>query len=137
MAGEKVIHEGTVIKAADGLAEIRIEVRSACAACHAKSLCSAADMAEKVISAVPLEPVAAGDAVIVEMEEKLGLKAVFYLFFIPFLLMVSALFISSSLLSSELAAALISLVILVPYFLILAAFRHSFAKRFVFVCRKP
>ena len=136
MANTKVTHTGTVVKAGKELVSVKIEVKSACSACHAKSMCAAHDMAEKIIEAVPLEEVAAGDPVVVEMEEKFGLKAVFYVFFIPFLLMVSALFISSNFVSSETLSALISLVILVPYFVILALLKPYFAKTFVFVCRK-
>lgn len=136
MANTKVTHTGTVVKAGKELVSVKIEVKSACSACHAKSMCAAHDMAEKIIEAVPMEDVAEGDSVIVEMEEKFGLKAVFYVFFIPFLLMVSALFISSNFVSSEALAALISLVILVPYFVTLALLKQYFAKTFVFVCRK-
>ena len=136
MTDTKVIHEGTVVKAGKELVSVKIEVRSACSACHARSMCAAHDMAEKIIEAVPAEEVGVGDSVVVEMEEKFGLKAVFYVFFIPFVLMVSALFVSSRFVSSEALSALISLVILVPYFVILALLKPYFAKTFVFVCRK-
>ncbi len=137
MANTKVTHEGTVVKAGKELVSVKIEVKSACSACHAKSMCAAHDMAEKIIEAVPAEEVGVGDSVVVEMEERFGLKAVFYVFFIPFMLMVAALFISAQFVSSEVFAALISLVILVPYFVILAFLKPYFAKTFVFVCRKP
>ena len=136
MANARVSHEGTVINVADGKVSVKIEVTSACSACHAKSMCAAHDMAEKIIDAVPDGEVGVGDSVVVEMEEKFGLKAVFYVFFIPFVLMVSALFVSSNLVSSEALSALISLMILVPYFIILALLKPYFAKTFVFVCRK-
>ena len=80
MANTKVTHTGTVVKAGKELVSVKIEVRSACSACHAKSMCAAHDMAEKIIEAVPMEEVAEGDPVVVEMEEKFGLKAVFYVF---------------------------------------------------------
>jgi len=136
MANTKVTHDGTVVKAGKELVSVRIEVKSACSACHARSMCAAHDMAEKIIEAIPAEEVGVGDSVVVEMEEKFGLKAVFYVFFIPFLLMVSALFVSSRFISSEPFAALISLAVLVPYFVILALLKPYFAKTFVFVCRK-
>ena len=135
MANARVSHEGTVIKVADGKVSVKIEVKSACSACHAKSMCSVSELSEKIIEAVPAESVSVGDSVVVEMDEKFGLKAVFYVFFIPFVLMASTLFVSSNFVSESIAA-LFSLLVLVPYGLILAFFKHSFEKRFVFVCRK-
>ena len=135
MANARVSHEGTVINVADGKVSVKIEVKSACSACHAKSMCSVSELSEKVIEALPAESVSVGDSVVVEMEEKFGLKAVFYVFFIPFVLMASTLFVSSNFLA-ESFAALFSLLILVPYYFLLAFLKPYFAKRFVFVCRK-
>ncbi len=135
MANARVSHEGTVINVADGKVSVKIEVKSACSACHAKSMCSVSELSEKVIEALPAENLSVGDSVVVEMEEKFGLKAVFYVFFIPFVLMASTLFVSSNFVA-ESFAALFSLLILVPYYLLLALLKPYFAKRFVFVCRK-
>ncbi|MBR4531683.1 SoxR reducing system RseC family protein [bacterium] len=136
MANARVSHEGTVINVADGKVAVKIEVKSACSACHAKSMCSVSELSEKVIEALPAESLSVGDSVVVEMEEKFGLKAVFYVFFIPFVLMASTLFVSSNFVA-ESFAALFSLLILAPYYLLLALLKPYFAKTFVFVCRKP
>jgi sigma-E factor negative regulatory protein RseC len=136
MANARVSHEGTVINVADGKVSVKIEVKSACSACHAKSMCSVSELSEKVIEALPAENVSVGDSVLVEMEEKFGLKAVFYVFFIPFVLMASTLFVSANFVA-ESFAALFSLLILAPYYLLLALLKPYFAKTFVFVCRKP
>ena len=120
---------------ADGKVAVKIEVKSACSACHAKSMCSVSELSEKVIEALPAESLSVGDSVVVEMEEKFGLKAVFYVFFIPFVLMASTLFVSANFVSEALAA-LFSLLVLAPYYLLLAFLKPYFAKRFVFVCRK-
>lgn len=136
MANARVSHEGTVINVADGKVSVKIEVKSACSACHAKSMCSVSELSEKVIEALPAENLSVGDSVVVEMEEKFGLKAVFYVFFIPFVLMASTLFVSANFVA-ESFAALFSLLILAPYYLLLALLKPYFAKTFVFVCRKP
>ncbi|MBP5407501.1 SoxR reducing system RseC family protein [bacterium] len=135
MANSRVSHEGMVIKVDEGKVSVRIEVKSACSACRAKSMCSVSELSEKVIEAIPAESVSVGDSVVVEMEERFGLKAVFYVFFIPFVLMASTLFVSSNFVAESLAA-LFSLLILVPYYFLLALLKSYFAKRFVFVCRK-
>ena len=135
MANTRVSHEGTVINVTDGKVAVKIEVKSACSACHARSMCSVSELSEKVIEALPAESLSVGDSVVVEMEEKFGLKAVFYVFFIPFVLMASTLFVSANFVSEALAA-LFSLLVLAPYALILMLLKPYFAKRFVFVCRK-
>ena len=135
MANARVSHEGTVINVADGKVSVKIEVKSACSACHAKSMCSVSELSEKVIEVLPAENVSVGDSVLVEMEEKFGLKAVFYVFFIPFVLMASTLFVAANFVA-ESFAALFSLLILAPYYLLLALLKPYFAKQFVFVCRK-
>ena len=135
MANARVSHEGTVINVADGKVSVKIEVKSACSACHAKSMCSVSELSEKVIDALPAESLSVGDNVVVEMEEKFGLKAVFYVFFIPFVLMASTLFVSANFVSESLAA-LFSLLVLAPYYVLLALLKPYFAKQFVFVCRK-
>ena len=135
MANARVSHEGTVINVADGKVAVKIEVKSACSACHAKSMCSVSELSEKVIEALPAESLSVGDSVVVEMEEKFGLKAVFYVFFIPFVLMASTLFVSANFVSEALAA-LFSLLVLAPYALLLMLLKPYFAKQFVFVCRK-
>ena len=124
-----------MINVADGKVAVKIEVKSACSACHAKSMCSVSELSEKVIEAFPAESVSVGDSVVVEMEEKFGLKAVFYVFFIPFVLMASTLFVSANFVSEALAA-LFSLLVLAPYALLLMLLKPYFAKQFVFVCRK-
>ena len=135
MASSRVSHEGTVINVADGKVSVKIEVKSACSACHARSMCSVSELSEKVIEALPAESVSVGDSVVVEMEEKFGLKAVFYVFFIPFVLRASTLFVSANFVS-EAFAALFSLLVLAPYALLLMLLKPYFAKQFVFVCRK-
>nr|HPS31473.1 SoxR reducing system RseC family protein [bacterium] len=131
-----VSHCGTVIRVDGDTVFVKIEVKSACSACHAKGLCSSSEMAEKTVEAVSSESVSAGDNVIVEMEETLGLKAVLFAFFIPFLLLAGVMFTTYYFTSSESLSALLALGVLVPYYLLLVVFKKYFKKRFVFTCRK-
>jgi len=136
MAQSKISHSGIVTSVDGKTAFVKIEVKSACSACHAKGLCSAADMAEKIIDTVSDEPLIIGDSVIVEMDEKLGFKAVMFAFLIPFILLVATLFVSWNVSGSESIAAFSSIGILVPYYLGLVVFKTYFLKNFVFTCRK-
>jgi len=136
MTVSKVTHNGIVISVDGVKASVKIEVQSACSGCHAKGICSAADMAEKIIETVSEESLTVGDSVIVEMDQRLGFKAVMFAFLIPFILLVATLFAAWNISGSESVAAFAGIGILVPYFLGLVVFKTYFKKNFVFTCRK-
>lgn len=136
MSHTTIKHKGVVIDIKGEYALVKIMVLSACASCHAKGICSAADMAEKIVETIPLEKVETGDKVIVEMEEKLGLKAVMIAFLIPFILLVTTVFFVSSLTGSEAASAFSGLGILVPYYAAIYFMKGYLKKSFIFNCRK-
>lgn len=120
----------------DSTVSVKIEVMSACSKCHAKGICSAADMSEKIIDCISDQSFNEGEEVVVEMETKFGFKAVMYAFFIPFLIVVSTLLLTFYATGSETAAALVSFGALVPYYLIIYRMKNYFSKNFFFTCRK-
>jgi len=128
-----VCHNGKVVSTSGSHVQVKIISQSACANCFAKSACTAADMQEKIIDAVSPVPLHEGDAVTVMMEEKLGWRALFYGFFLPFIVMVSILFLLYALGSSEIKAALFGIGSLVPYYLVLYLLRKKIEKDFVFI----
>ncbi len=130
-----VSHDGKVVSTSGSHVRVKIISQSACANCFAKSACTAADMQEKIIDAVSSVPVQEGDAVTVIMEEKLGWIALFYGFFLPFIVMVSVLFLLYALGSSEIKAALFGIGSLVPYYLVLYLFRKKIEKDFIFIVK--
>lgn len=133
-----VSHEGMVVNA-NGNAncvQVKIISTSACAGCHARGACSAADKQEKIIIATPLEPLKQGDTVIIKMEEKMGWIALFYGFFLPFLILAAILFTLPALGFSETVAGLSAIACLVPYYLLLHTFRKKIEKDFVFTAEK-
>jgi len=133
MARSRLIsHEGRVVKTKDDKIRVKIVSLSACASCHAKGSCTAADMSEKYIDAISGEDFREGDAVNVVIEEKLGWVALFYGILLPFLIVVSTLFILIGSGKSEPFSAVISLLTLVPYYFILHLFRGKFEKKFTF-----
>jgi len=136
-AGSRMVyHDGTVVKAEGNKVQVKIISQSACAQCHVKGVCAAADMEEKVIEAVSPKPLREGDIVTVIMEEKLGRLAVFYGFFLPFIVMVTVLFTAHGLGSSESQAALLGIGSLLPYYLVLYTLRKRIEKDFIFKAEK-
>jgi positive regulator of sigma E activity len=135
-----VYHDGTVVSFEEEKIRVKIISKSACADCHAKGACTAADMEEKFIDTIPTqhphEPFQVGDLVTIIMEEKLGRVALFYGFMLPFLVMVAVLFTLSGMGHNEAKAGLLALASLVPYYLFLFLFRKKVEKDFVFTIKK-
>lgn len=131
-----VSHDGTVLAVSGSHVQVKIVSQSACADCHAKGFCTAADMQEKMIDAIAPAPLEKGDAVTIKMGEKLGWLALFYGFFLPFIVLVTVLFLFYALGSSETRAALFALASLVPYYLGLYMFRKKIEKDFIFIAEK-
>jgi sigma-E factor negative regulatory protein RseC len=136
MSQSKVCHKGKVIGKSGDKISVKIEVLSACSKCHAKGLCSAADMSEKVIECIPEGSLSEGDEVMVEMATKFGFKAVMWAFFVPFLIVMVALILTYYITGSEIAAAFASFGVLFPYYLTIYFLKSYFYRNFYFSCRK-
>lgn len=131
-----ISHEGRVVEAGNNKFKVKILSLSACASCHAKGSCSAADKTEKYIDAVSEENIKKGDRVNVILEEKYGWIALWYGIIVPFLILVTLLFLFTSLGKSEQISAIISLLSLAPYYFLLYVLRERFEKKFVFKAEK-
>ncbi len=133
---EKIEHKGVVKQIRPGIVDVNITQMSACAACHAKGACTASDSAEKIIE-VPYhqDNLKVGDVVTIVGSKKMGWNAVLLAFVLPFLLMMGTLVAGSELLKDELTAGILSLGILIPYYLILALFRVKLKKTFSFTLK--
>lgn len=131
-----ISHEGIVISVGAKRVQVKIISMSACATCHARKCCMAADMSEKMIDAIPLEPLKQGDSVIIKMKEKLGWIALFYGYILPFLILAAIIFTLPALGFSENIAGLSAIGSLVPYYLVLYFFRKKIEKAFVFTAEK-
>lgn len=134
MSGE-ISHKG-IIKALSAQ-RILVEIinESACSACHAKGMCSAADMKEKE-KEIEINHFSGkfhvGQTVEVVGKTSQGFKALFYGYLLPFLLIMIVLITLTSLQFSEGISGLLSLSILIPYYLILYFTRNRIRKSFEF-----
>ncbi|MEN8154750.1 MAG: SoxR reducing system RseC family protein [Acidobacteriota bacterium] len=127
-----ISHEGIVTGFEKDKVRVKILSLSACASCHAKGSCSAADMSEKYIDALPDAKFETGEKVNVIIEEKHGWIALLYGILLPFLILVTTLFILNASGKSEPFSALVSLLSLIPYYLFLYFLRGKFEKKFMF-----
>ena len=123
-----VSHDGVVVNASVGRVRVKITSQSACAACHARSMCPAADTREKFIDAVTAETLAPGESVRVSMKESAGWRAVRVAFLGPFVLLMIVLLVVNALTGNQVTAGLLALGSLVPYFLMVYALRARLAR---------
>jgi sigma-E factor negative regulatory protein RseC len=130
-------HEGIIDHIDGDVAHVKIESLSACASCHAKGACSAADQEEKFLD-VPLHGATyhQGDPVFVQIAQHLGFKAVALGYVYPFLLLMAVLIGMLAAGAAELRAGGIALLSIVPYYLVLYYFRDRLSKSFTFSIKK-
>ena len=130
-------HEGIIEQIDGDVAHVKIESVSACASCHAKGVCSAADQEEKYLD-VPLQGASysQGDPVNVQVAKRIGFKAVALGYFYPFLLVMLVLIATLAVGATELKAGSFALLSLIPYYLGLYLFRKRIESTFTFSIKK-
>lgn len=130
-------HEGIIDTIAGGVAHVKINSESACASCHAKGVCSAADQEEKILD-VRLHGAEykEGERVHVQVEKRLGLKAVALGYVYPFLVLMGALIALISAGVPELRAGVLALAALLPYYLGLYLMKNRIETTFTFSIKK-
>jgi sigma-E factor negative regulatory protein RseC len=130
-------HDGIIEHIEGDVAHVKINSESACAACHAKGVCSAADQEEKYID-IPLngESYASGELVKVLVARRMGFKAVALGYFYPFLLLMAVLITAIVSGIGELKAGLFALLSMIPYYLVLYLARKRIESSFTFSIQK-
>lgn len=138
MEQELISHKGIITGIDRDVIRVTILVESACASCHAKGFCTIADEKEKVIEAHNRQPnnFSVGDTVHVAMKKALGLKAVFYGYFLPFLILIAVLLIAYEVTNDEALSGIAALAVLIPYYFGLYLMREKLKSGFQFEVRK-
>lgn len=118
--------------------KVKIFAQEACGSCSGKHMCGMGSSKEKIIDVVrkPQDAYALGDKVKVVMEKSLGFKALFFGYIMPFIVMVTVLFIVAGISGSESMGGLASLISLAPYYLVLYLFKDKLKHTFAFSLRK-
>lgn len=127
-------HEGVVSGVTEDGYKVTITSRSACASCHARGLCSASEMADKIIEVKHSGPpeFKVGDKVSVNMEESAGMRAVWIVYAVPAIILVTFLLYLQRLGMSELFTGLTILGAIAVYFIVLYLFRGKIGRRISF-----
>jgi len=130
-------HLGAISKITKAAITVSLEGNINCEGCKAKAACGVSESDSKEIEIEHPYSIETNnhqgfrlnEQVELVMKEELGLKAVFWAYLFPFILLVSALLIAS-VFFTEWQAGLMALSILVPYYLFIHYLNPFFKKRF-------
>jgi len=110
---------------------------SGCASCHAKGVCTAADMQEKSVEVYDFtNQYQVGEEVIVTLKQSLGFRAMFLGYVLPFILVMFILIVLSAITNNEAISGIGALSVLAPYYIILYVLRNKIRKKFTFTIKK-
>ncbi len=134
---DSIEHKG-VIESIDGThISVKILQTTSCVSCSVKGHCSSAESKEKNVDII--DPAASsyevGQSVMVVGQMSMGMKAVFWAFILPFLIILVSLFICMAIFDDELYAGCISLGLLVPYYFYLWLNKTQFKQKFSFTIK--
>jgi len=126
-------HEGIVTEVNTSLIKVRIVNESACASCHAKGSCTAADLQDKLIdvyqSESGFEP---GQKVMLLGKKSLAPKAVLLAYVYPILIILAVLIATFYITNNELLAGGLALVALIPYYAAIYMLKDKLKRTFSF-----
>ena len=129
-----VTHKGKVIHLEGLDVRVMIESMSACAACHAKGMCTLSDKEDKIIdikvSAERAAKLNVGDEVMVAVSQQRGMQAVLLAYILPAILVVLSLILLLKLLPEPIAI-LSALAVLGGYYYVLYLFRNKLNAKFI------
>ncbi|HZL08950.1 MAG TPA: SoxR reducing system RseC family protein [Prolixibacteraceae bacterium] len=130
---EKVLHAAVIHEVSANKLTVIVVSASACSSCHAKGGCLASDMEEKEIEITHFSgEYKPGQQVNIVGHTSQGYKAAFYGYLLPFLLVLITLLLGTSITKSDGLAGILSLAILIPYYLALYFFRNKIKRSFEF-----
>ena len=131
----EIRHEGIVESVSDDVVRVRILQSSACSGCKVASHCNASEMKEKLID-VRTQGARGrwqvGQAVVVSTQSSMASRALLLAFGMPLLLMLAVLAVALLAGCGESLAAMLSVGVLFPYFVVLALFRNRISKSITF-----
>ncbi|WP_117879992.1 SoxR reducing system RseC family protein [Aureibaculum luteum] len=122
------VHSGIISNIKGNAIIVTLEQNIHCESCRAKAACGISESNTKEIEIInSRDTFKLNENVNVVLKKALGLKAVFWAYVFPFLVMFSSLIIASTFLI-EWQAGLISILVLIPYYFILYVLKNTFKK---------
>ncbi len=138
MAEKRISHEGVIASLSEDRVTVKITSYAACSGCHAKGACNMAGEEEEKLLHIPVpDPnFRIGEKVRVILAQSLGFRALFLGYVLPFLLVLTVLLVMTAAGSNELLTGLVSLAVLVPYYVGLKLMKGKVDRQFSFFIQK-
>ena len=130
----EIVHNGKIVEMTPDFTSVEISVSSACASCHAKSLCGMSESEDKLIM-LPTDPYATynvGDQVQVCTKMSMGLKAAWISYVIPLAILMALILILTSSGVNEFISATASIGGVGLYYFIIWMLRDKLSNEFEF-----
>jgi sigma-E factor negative regulatory protein RseC len=131
----EISHEGIVRQSYGNSISVLLSPKTGCTGCLEKNSCNLSGKADKIISIPGNYNLRPGDPVIVSMKQSMGYFALLLGYILPLFLVFFLLVLLLSLSVNELLSGLLSIVILIPYYVLLIAFRNRINKKISFTLK--
>ncbi len=126
----KMTHTGTIKTIVDQVAQVVIDDNLDCAACSIKGSCSVINSNKDILKInVDKTGFKTGEKVEIIMSSQMAFFALFWAYIFPFIILISGVIVLSFYVDEGIAG-LISILILIIYYLMLFLYRKYFNKRF-------
>ena len=137
MTAPEISHIGKIVAIDADFITVEIVAESACASCHAASLCGTADATHKAIT-VPatLGNWEVGQEVHVYLKRSMGFKAVWLAYAIPLAVLLAVLLGLNATGMPELASGLTAIAAVGVYYLVLWLFRDRLRNEYSFYIKE-
>ena len=139
MAGkEEITHPGKILEVTPSQVLVQIEAKSACASCHASTLCGMSESEQKIVS-VPAslkDNFLPGEEVDVVLKASMAHKAVWLAYCIPLVVLLAVMFTALKTGASELVAAGLGILATAVYYFVIWLYRDKLRNEYNFIIRK-
>lgn len=134
---KSIEHKGSIDSIDGNKINISFLALSGCASCHAKGVCTVADMQEKSVEVFDYtNQYKVGEEVNVILKQSLGFRALFLGYVLPFILILLILIVLTVITNNEVISGIGALLVLVPYYITLFVLRNKIRKKFTFTIKK-
>ena len=135
---EQIEHKGIIKEITGHELQISIIAQEGCASCTLKGSCSVSEVNEKIIDVAVTNPneFKIGENVTIYYKQSLGFRALFLGYVLPFIILLFTMITSLAITEKELLSGILSLVILIPYYLIIYLSKDKIKKTFSFSIKK-
>ena len=134
----EIQHKGVIRSMTSDFYHVSVERTAACQGCAAKNLCNIATDKNELISVqrLPHQNFSIGDEVILSIAEKMGWKALFYGYIMPFLVLITGIIVSTAAHLPQGVAGVVGIGSLVVYYVVFGFFRKRIDRQFYFRAEK-